>query len=530
MMKKPLSLTSLLAGLVVLSLGLSTLFQLFFSYRSQQQSLTETTLLLNYANADKVSHSIDSLFVSMRSSLRVTANYLSQHEELTDQGIQQQLELIRSTNLYFNSLSWVDETGLIRNIAPITVGLKGVQLMAGETTRALEAQKPYLSVPYVAQTGRLIVLMSEPMYDQQGIYRGIIAGTIYLQESNVVNKILGYNKIDSTGSYYYVVGPKGYLLFHPEEARIGENVSVNPFVQQLMQGREGYGEVTNSKGTEMLAAYSFMEETGWGVVMQTPVAHVDEQLGANARMNLLYILPAIMVLLALALYMARRLSMPFVLLSDLMDNLISGKDVTRPDKRIRFFREAAILSDTVEIAIDTVKEKNNKLMQEATIDKLTGLQNRRALDEAVSTLSRSNVPFSLILADIDFFKSVNDTYGHSRGDDVLSFLAGLLKGETGDRGSCFRYGGEEFVVLLPDAQADGEAYQLAERIRAKVMHTISPIGRPVTLSLGIAEYPRDAASVEDLLERSDHALYRSKAGGRNRTTVAGKADGWSGKE
>lgn len=88
-------------------------------------------------------------------------------------------------------------------------------------------------------TNRLIVFMSQPIFSKNGIYRGILSGTFYLQENNILSMIFGDNNVDDSGSYYYIVDSSGHLLYHPDKQLIGEDVSNNKVVQKLMNGRVG---------------------------------------------------------------------------------------------------------------------------------------------------------------------------------------------------------------------------------------------------------------------------------------------------
>ena len=167
---------------------------------------------------------------------------------------------------------------------------------------------------------------------------------------------------------------------------------------------------------------------------------------------------------------------------------------------------------------------NGKLESLATHDGLTGAKNRRAFNEKLaeewSRAGRYGTPLSLVLFDVDKFKSYNDTFGHQAGDGVLKLLARTVTGLV--RGTDFfaRYGGEEFVLILPNTDAEG-AYILAERLRERVENAAWK-ERPVTASFGIASIDETMACGEDLVESADGALYQSKERGRNRVTVAGE--------
>jgi diguanylate cyclase (GGDEF)-like protein len=157
----------------------------------------------------------------------------------------------------------------------------------------------------------------------------------------------------------------------------------------------------------------------------------------------------------------------------------------------------------------------------ATTDGLTGLLNHRVLQQDLTKelrrSERQSIPLSLLLVDIDHFKKVNDTYGHPVGDLVLRGVARILKEEIRDIDTAARYGGEEFAVVLPGTDSAG-AKNFAERLRKTIMaETFSADGRTlkVTASIGIASVPADAKTKEELIERTDQALYHAKHQGRN---------------
>ncbi|MEX1199104.1 MAG: diguanylate cyclase [Pseudohongiellaceae bacterium] len=163
----------------------------------------------------------------------------------------------------------------------------------------------------------------------------------------------------------------------------------------------------------------------------------------------------------------------------------------------------------------------NRLRQLAHHDYLTGLFNRAALqlhlDEELRRIARYGGVFSLIMFDLDHFKAVNDSYGHDTGDRVLQQIAELTLDEVRDTDIAARWGGEEFMILLPETDSD-DALVLAERLRRCIAATAFPETGSITISLGIAAAHRDE-TLEDMLMRLDQALYRAKES-RNRAELA----------
>lgn len=517
------NLATLLTFLVSASVILTLLFLTVSSHNSNKESLVTTYLSLNYSKSEKMSHSVESLFGSMRTNLETTANFLEKHEGMTDQEIHENLELLRISSGYFNSLSWIDETGKIRAISPVSIGIKGKTITTGVSKDALDAKKPALTTPYMGLSDRLIVLMSHPVYSEDGTYRGMIGGSIFLQERNVLNQLLGNDAVEDNGSYYFVVGPEGTLLFHPERKLIGESVYENPIVRKLTQGKSGMEQVTNTQGVPMLSAYSHIPEAGWGIVQQTPYSFVQDSLTDQLLQMLLNVLLPFLLLLLLSIFIARKLAAPFIHLGNLVNQLAEGKIVSEPLKETlmkpHWNREADLLTKSVAIAFEILESEKRRLAQSAFTDSLTGLPNRRKLEEVLNALASEGRLFSLLVLDIDHFKSINDTYGHQIGDETLKRLAETVQTITGKKDYCFRYGGEEFVLLLPDTD-NLTAYDIAETMRKRVEQSLVIADRTITVSIGISEFPSHTNSLDELFRLADQALYKSKSDGRNRTTIS----------
>ncbi|RJO65666.1 MAG: sensor domain-containing diguanylate cyclase [Myxococcales bacterium] len=164
-----------------------------------------------------------------------------------------------------------------------------------------------------------------------------------------------------------------------------------------------------------------------------------------------------------------------------------------------------------------VRQRARMLEELSVTDELTKLYNRRFLFKRVSEeLERANrygTFFSIVILDIDFFKKINDTYGHLAGDMVLYELSGILRGSIRQVDVVARTGGEEFVILLPSVR-EGHAFLFCERLREKVkafQFTYLPEGVKVSVSMGIADYPREGVhDIDELIQLSDRALYKAK--------------------
>lgn len=179
------------------------------------------------------------------------------------------------------------------------------------------------------------------------------------------------------------------------------------------------------------------------------------------------------------------------------------------------------LADRMRIA----QEEKLIAEKEAKTDILTRLPNRKAYYEIssreVERAHRYGTNLSVIMLDIDYFKEINDTYGHSAGDTVLQYFAEVLRQTLRENDTPFRIGGEEFLILLPETDMT-HAQQLAERIRTTIENVVVPFqGEKITItvSLGISRYRQNEQSIEEAGKRADRALYQAKTGGRNQITA-----------
>lgn len=192
-----------------------------------------------------------------------------------------------------------------------------------------------------------------------------------------------------------------------------------------------------------------------------------------------------------------------------------------------------ILFDVTDAAIYRTMHQAamKKLEMVSRVDGLTQLFNRShwqsRLAEEFSRAGRYQNPMSLIMFDLDHFKSINDTHGHLGGDAVLVQVSGIIKDALRDSDIAGRYGGEEFGIILPNTNAAG-AKVVAERLRSTIESTPVPFEKvqiPVTASLGIAEFDPTVADDEALIANADAALYQAKESGRNRVIIFGNAGG-----
>ena len=201
------------------------------------------------------------------------------------------------------------------------------------------------------------------------------------------------------------------------------------------------------------------------------------------------------------------------------DNLYTQKPITDEDLKI-----FTMLANQAGLAIEN-SQLSEMVVHKSHTDSLTNLWNhgffQYTLNSEIQKAKEQNYPLCLVMIDIDNFKKFNDTYGHQNGDMVLTELAHILKESARENDYICRYGGEEFSVILPQTSKE-QALVIAERMRERIVHhellRFSAFQNlTVTVSLGLACFPTDAQHKEDLIAKTDKAMYIAKFGGKNRT-------------
>ncbi len=217
--------------------------------------------------------------------------------------------------------------------------------------------------------------------------------------------------------------------------------------------------------------------------------------------------------------------------SEVTQAISEGRSLPASNLEIKASDEIGELAQNLSQMINQVSDDFQKrddlsrhLKQVATTDPLTGAFNRLKWEEdlalEVERVKRSKDELSSILFDIDYFKKVNDTYGHDIGDMVLIRVVEVVTAQIRQGDSLYRIGGEEFVILLPSTTRE-QAGVLAEKIRKEIQSTNFETVGTITISLGCVQFDKSTADATAMFKEADQALYRSKEEGRNRVTVSG---------
>lgn len=394
-----------------------------------------------------------------------------------------------------------------------------------------------------------LVDFSAPIYNTDGSIRGVLGihcSWDWVRDS-VERLIQGPGQ--ALQQSIFIFDRHGTLIYAPAGVTepyltLGQTLPLNAMeLQAASQAQPVQAQWKDRTEPYLTAAAQLptsVTDLGWWVVVRQPI----ETAYASANRILWRALIVGLVVgffgALVAWLLARRLSNDLKALSHAAQRIRNGEqDVQLPSSKST--REVQQLSTSLSHMTQKLMDSNKRMEQkvhertleleqanaelarQASTDPLTQLLNRRGFTERAQQLlaqaSRSQLPVSALSLDIDFFKRINDTYGHDTGDVVLQQFARTIAQRVRQTDLVARFGGEEFIVLLPDTPAPS-ALQLAESLRQTIadLH-IDGVG-PITASVGVSHWRGSQESLESLLKRSDDALYQAKHTGRNKVCSA----------
>lgn len=518
-MKLSLRLKYLILGVALLSIIITFVSSITSVNKMNKKTLIENTLETNRVYAQKLANSTDVFFDMTFQTLQYSANILAPYMEQENNYafLLEEADRLKLQSNTLNSIVIAKADGEVLATSPQSLDLVGKVLNSEGGVEALNKRAPMISKPYTGISGRLIIFISQPIFNSKGDYLGLVGGSIYLLEENYLNELLG-SHFYQDGSYVFVVDDDGRIIYHEDQNRIDDVVDKNPVVADLMTGKSGAMAVTNSKNVEMLAGYAYIESSGWGIVSQRPIEMAIEPNAEMIKDMILNALPFLVISILLVIFISRIIAMPLQQLAYLVEVSTKKNQHDKLGLVKVWYYEAIQLKRALTNSMSFFHNKVDSITAESNRDHLTGLFNRRSMEKMINELLIKNEPFVLIISDIDNFKRVNDTYGHAIGDEVLIYLASMMTEVVNAQGLCYRFGGEEFVILLPKYTIE-DGFILAEQLRNSVSSNVSPSGERITISSGVAAYNVDADNAIDMFNTADSRLYEAKKKGRNQTNI-----------
>ncbi|MFQ2225663.1 diguanylate cyclase [Aeromonas hydrophila] len=514
-----IDLRRLILALAVVGV-MATLSNSFYAtYEAQRELLISNTLDANRVYAAKLADMTNTMIQSSQSQLAYSATLLAP-AMADDDVLLGEVRRLQQQTATFNSVAVVNADAVVVSVYPDTLKIKGAKLTSAGSRAAITTRLPVITDPFISLSGNYLISLSSPIFDKEKNYLGYVAGTIYLQSPNLLSGMLGQHYYQD-GSSLYVVDRNRTRIYHPDSARVGEKIRDNGVVDRVLNGEEGALELTDETGTEMLAGFAPIRQTHWGVVAQRPRAATLTGLDQQMMRVLLKIIPINLLILLFIWISAIFISRPLWQLAHkakLMDQQESLKNIAR----IRaWYFEAAQLKQAMLKGLGQLNTRITQLHNDSHTDAMTGLFNRRGMQQVLDSYQALSQPLAVIALDIDHFKQINDGFGHDVGDQVLATLATLMQQGARQADAVCRSGGEEFLILLPGLSLP-LAFEIAERLRQRVAAHPMPGAGHITISLGVAHWPGSDDDLNVVLKQADQALYEAKRRGRNRTVQTGR--------
>ena len=363
-----------------------------------------------------------------------------------------------------------------------------------------------------------VVVFAVPIYQTGGRFLGALTAKLDLA---AVHHLLRRFAAGTAGRVYLITVAGQPLAGSEAEREDLMQRHLDSAVTQRLLEHEGLPiEFTGLQGDRVVASAKRVPHVEWAVLVQVPAAEAFRQVNRLRNVTVLIVAALLVGVGLLAYVLGLLITRPLNRLTRGAARVAGGDlDVDLP---VVGGGELGYVTEVFNDMVARLRESRRELERLSITDDLTELYNRRyvmeALGNEVRRSRRLEHPFALLMLDVDHFKEYNDAYGHLAGDAALARVAAILKESTRDVDCAARYGGEEFVVLLPETEAQG-ATDTAQRIQGRLARD-DVVGGKVTLSVGVAQFPEDGESPEDLLAGADAALYQAKREGRNRVLRA----------
>jgi len=507
--KPTLNLRTLILMIALLS-AVTTLANSFWViYKVQKQELITHALDNNKDYASRIAAGIEQVLSSDIDKLKYSASVIG--KGFNDQGRLggEALRLLKQDSS-FNSILIANASGTVVASAPEGLNINGQAL---RNTEPLQSREPQISNSFKSIAGNLVIFISYPVFGARGEYLGLIGGTVRLDQENALHTLVDQH-IRHDGAYVYLVDKTRRVLYHPRPDNIGVIVGNDPIVDAVLQKKSGSVQSHDASGIEMLAGFETVPSSGWGVVSQQPLNNTLATLNHLMAKVGKGIAPLGLLGLVLIWWSGTKIASPLSLLARYAKRLDAPDSYKRISAVSAFFNEAWQISRALLFSVGLLQEKIGRLNRQAQSDALTGLANRRAMQDALTLWEETGHSFAVVSLDIDYFKRVNDTFGHGAGDETLRVVAGLMKQNSRANDLPCRVGGEEFVLLLPDSSLKTAA-EVAERLRASIeSESIDTVGH-ITVSFGVALWTPERGAIAAVFDKADKLLYRAKQNGRN---------------
>ncbi|WP_438444542.1 sensor domain-containing diguanylate cyclase [Gorillibacterium sp. sgz5001074] len=516
--------SSIIVMLGLLILGSTYLQEATTRTRDTNRQLIET--------ADIQRLSIENWISDHAAQIRYLAKMLSGPEKNREQ-IAQWFSTFIGSQDQFAAVVYVDKTGVT---AVDSDGSPGVNVREREYFEAARQGRELVTDIMIGKTsGKPIVLFSSPVSDKEGRFNGLVFGSIRIE---TLEKLMDLYDFGDSGETY-LLDRSGRFITSPRHypVRSLEDTNHSEIYERASSGQAEESSYLNYRGVQVIGEAIWIKDHQWIIVAEREHAAVFKPLYRNMWTTCGIVLGVLGLSIWLILALTRRIERPIRFLLVGTKIMRDGNYDYRiaPEEIESAPVELKQLCDTFNLTAQKLKSTIQMLEQSAVIDQLTEVYNRRFImnegNMLLETCIRAEQPCSVLMIDIDFFKKVNDTYGHLVGDRVIIHAASILMSCIRSCDMVSRYGGEEFLILAPNTGAAPGGLQLGERIRQEFEdhpYREEALSIPLTVSIGVSDYRSGGSfgktALEDMISRADEALYKAKRSGRNRVESLEAAD------
>lgn len=511
---------------LILFISLSSMFvtllnSYFTFYHVQKKLLIEQAVKVNSSYSAKLSATVDNFFSTSEEQLDYSARLIANHIQSGNfRSLQAELQRIHQLSHGFNSMLVITANSQVIAASPTSLNLTGITLTSNEHLATLKARRFFISAPHTSLSGNYIVYISYPIVDDIGNYLGYIGGSLYLNNRRILNEFMN-TQFSNDSFNTYVIDKEGTIIYHRDASQIGRKFSDSNILNSIANQGKGSFMMPDEQGIPSPASFIRTQKADWIIITQQSFHSLEEALNDVMLSVLKQGTPlGILTLLALSL-LAYYISKPLRQLAKSASSMDQLGVISKIRSVKSWYLEAEQLKRVLLMGTVLLHKRIGRLSSEAHTDLLSGMLNRRGMLESMEEIRSEYKKVSVIAIDIDHFKTINDSFGHDVGDEVIRKLSQQIRKNFRKTDLVCRIGGEEFLILLPGADIH-VATVIAERLRNNVANTVYMPGsrhHQVTISIGVTTFNPQKSALDIAIKTADNALYKAKNGGRNQVVV-----------
>ena len=519
------SVRSQILAFAILAALIPALIISLVAYAQSRRALSEKITQELVTTGSQAAREADVWLKERLYELRVFANSSIVSETVARSGrparLVEYLNSVRARFADYEELQLVDAKGGL--VASSATRPTPVRLPEG-WGKSVESSRSLVGEPYWDKTAKkVIVVLGVPVLRGDRRISGALVARVNF--TNLTQLIRPFD----TGlmGHVYLATDRGVRIADSRSGPTGrETMSLAPEITNRLLAAEGeIVEHRDAHGVEVLASARRLSQAAWFAAADMPVGDAYHQ-AIRLRNTAFAVIGVLLVVIGLVAYwLAALIARPLGRLTSAAAK-ISGGDLS-VGLPAGGGGEVGYLTQVFNTMVENLRKNREELERLSTTDPVTGLGNRRYLMNLlpleIERARRAVQPFSILMLDVDHFKKYNDDHGHQAGDEVLARVGMVLRNSIRPYDCAARYGGEEFLIILSGVSLD-QARDCAERIRKKVQVEQFE-GGPVTISIGVAEFPSHGDTENAIIGQADAALYKAKRAGRDRVMLAGARGG-----